>query len=120
MSEWTRLLAPVLGWWRAASPAAERSRPVPAAEPRPTGVPAEYLSLHSYLDHRYATTVVLTFEQMEALLGFTLPRSARTEPEWWTTTSAVGACSHAAAWAGAGRTAVPNLLARIVTFERSL
>lgn len=81
-------------------------------------VPAEYLSLYTYLEHRYATTVVLTFEQMEALLGFALPASARTEPDWWTR-AAVSAHRHSAAWSVAGRTATPNLPAQIVAFERT-
>jgi hypothetical protein len=34
--------------------------------------PAEYLSLYTYLEHR-ASTIVLTFEQRQALLGFALP-----------------------------------------------
>jgi hypothetical protein len=80
-------------------------------------VPAEYLSLSTYLEHRYATTVVLTFEQVEALLGFALPASASTEPGWWTM-AAAPAHRHSAAWTEAGRTATPNLLARTVTFER--
>lgn len=41
-------------------------------------VPREYRALYSYLDHRYASVVVLTFEQIEALLGFALPGAART------------------------------------------
>jgi hypothetical protein len=79
-------------------------------------VPAEYLSLYKYLEHRYASVVVLTFEQMEALLGFALPASACTEPDWWTT-KAMPKHRHSAAWTGAGRTATPNLLAKTVTFE---
>jgi hypothetical protein len=47
-------------------------------------VPREYLSLYTYLEHRYATIVVLTFDQVEALLGFALPMPAYTESEWWT------------------------------------
>ena len=83
-------------------------------EPR---VPAEYLSLYRYLENRYASTVVLTFAQMEALLGFSLPASACTEPDWWT--AAAVPQRHSTARTGAGRTATPNLLARTVTFERS-
>jgi len=80
-------------------------------------VPAEYVSLYTYLEHRYASIVVLTFEQMEALLGFALPASACTEPDWWTG-AALQAHRHSAAWTEAGRTASPNLSARTVTFER--
>jgi hypothetical protein len=88
-----------------------------ALERPATRVPAEFRSLYTYLEHRYASIVVLTFEQMEALLGFALPASARTEPDWWTS-AAVPSRLHSAAWTGAGRTAVPNLPARTVTFER--
>ena len=79
-------------------------------------VPREYLALHSYLDHRYASVVVLTFEQIEALLGFALPGAARTDRAWWT--EIVDAQRHCSAWTEAGRTAAPNLAAGIITFER--
>ena len=79
-------------------------------------VPREYRALHTYLDNRYASVVVLTLEQIEALLGFALPGPARTEREWWT--DIVGTQRHCAAWIGAGRTAAPNLAAGIITFER--
>ena len=87
-------------------------------EPRLPRVPAEYLSLYTYLERRYASIVVLTFEQMESLLGFALPASACTERDWWTG-AAAHTPRHSAAWLGAGRTATPNLTARTVTFERS-
>ena len=77
------------------------------------------MSLYSYLERRYASIVVLTFEQMEALLGSALPASAYTERGWWTD-AAVPGHNQSAAWMGAGRTAIPNLFARTVTFERSL
>ena len=79
-------------------------------------VPREYRALYTYLEHRYASVVVLTFEQIEALLGFALPGRARTEPEWWT--DIVDTQRHSAAWVGAGRTAAPNLGAETITFER--
>jgi hypothetical protein len=79
-------------------------------------VPGEYRALYTYLEHRYASVVVLTFEQIEALLGFALPTSARTEREWWT--DILDAQRHSAAWTGAGRTAAPNLGAGTITFER--
>ena len=84
---------------------------------RTTRVPAEYLSLYTYLEHRYASTVVLTFAQMEALLGFALPATASTAPEWWMD-AAEPSHQYSAAWTEAGRTATPNLVARTVTFER--
>jgi hypothetical protein len=75
--------------------------------------------LHKYLYERYADTVVLTFRQIEDLLGFALPAAARTDSAWWTAPAADGAgpdCSDA--WKRARRTAKPNLTAQHVVFER--
>jgi hypothetical protein len=82
-------------------------------------VPPEYRALHTYLEHRYASVVVLTFDQIEALLGLPLPAPARTERDWWTG-GGVQLHPHSAAWTGTGRTATPNLSARTVTFEQLL
>jgi hypothetical protein len=83
------------------------------------GVPAEYLPLHKYLDGRYADTVVLTFVDLEALLGFALPADARLLPAWWSNPASDDVHSpQSGAWIHAHRTARPNLPARIVTFER--
>ena len=81
-------------------------------------VPREYRPLYTYLEHRYASVVVLTFEQIEALLGFALPGPARTEREWWT--EIVDVQRHCSAWTEAGRTAAPNLAAGIIMFERQV
>ena len=43
-----------------------------------------YLLLYKYLENRYADTVVLTFAEIEDLLGFALPEQARLQREWWT------------------------------------
>ena len=120
MKKWTTFLAPLRSWWRDAAPGAERPTAIfqLERERRAPRIPAEYLSLYTYLEHRYASSVVLTFEQMEALLGFALPAPASIEREWWTGV-AVRASRHSEAWLGAGRTATPNLAARTVTFERS-
>jgi hypothetical protein len=104
------------------APADEREPAETAApaKPQPVAVPREYRALHKYLDDRYANTVVLTFAQIEDLLGFTLPDLARHQKEWWanaddTTTPAAQSRS----WMQASRTATPNLLARTVAFERA-
>lgn len=110
------LLQSVRTWRRRATPLSELPRIIPRLERTAPHVPAEYLSLYTYLEHRYASIVVLTFDQMEALLGFALPASARTEADWWTTADVP--TRHSAAWTEAGRTATPSLLARTVTFER--
>src|SRR4051812_37771501 len=120
MTDWTALFAPVRLWWgRAPLPAPERAAPALALKWSAPCVPAEYVSLYAYLEHRYASIVVLTFEQMEALLGFALPALACTEKEWWTA-AAVDTHRQSTAWIGAGRTATPNLPARTVMFERVL
>lgn len=104
-------------WWRGATPRPEQQAsvvPIPRPKPR---VQAEYMSLYTYLEHRYAETVVLTFEQMESLLGFTLPALASTEQDWWTG-AAASTRGHSEAWTAARRVATPNLSARTVSFER--
>jgi len=79
----------------------------------------KYRCLYEYLEKRYANTVVLTFGQVEDLLGFSLPDLARVNREWWTMAD-IGTtevrCSDA--WTLAGRTARPNLMAQTVAFER--
>jgi hypothetical protein len=104
--------------WRRTTTLVPERRTAVVPEQRPQSrVPAEYQSLYDYLEHRYASTVVLTFEQMEALLGFALPEPARTERDWWTdAASRMG--RHSYAWTMAKRTATPNLSARTVAFER--
>ena len=102
--------------WRRATPVPERITIASKPEPRPR-VRDGYLPLYTYLEHRYASIVVLTFEQMEALLGFALPEAARLEPAWWTGIAALGA-PDGNAWTVARRTATPNLPARNVRFER--
>jgi hypothetical protein len=84
-----------------------------------SNVPAEYHPLYKYLDGRYADTVVLTFADLEALLGFALPEAARLEPAWWSNDESSDAGSpQSGAWIHANRTARPNLPARIVFFDR--
>lgn len=80
----------------------------------------DYLLLYNYLENRYANTVVLTFAQIEDLLGFVLPDQARLHQEWWTDAMKnPNAPDHSASWILARRTAAPNLAAQIVVFERA-
>ena len=79
----------------------------------------EYQSLYRYLENRFADTVVLTFAQVESLLGFTLPGPARLRPDWWAGPEADAVpSSQSRSWIEASRTATPNLRAQSVTFER--
>jgi len=87
---------------------------------RPPTLTGKYAPLHKYLEDRYADMVVLSFGQIESLLGFALPESARTKPEWWSAdTTPVDPTSCSAAWTLAGRSARPNLFAQNVAFERA-
>ena len=102
--------------WRTTTPVPKRRAAVLMETALPP-VAAPYGALYAYLQDRYASNVVLTFEQMEALLGCALPAPARAERDWWT--SPVGDMDgHSNAWTAARRTATPNLLARTVAFER--
>lgn len=100
-----------------------QNRPAADAEPttRPSRlvVPREYLSLHDYLDRRFANTVVLTFAQVEDLLGFALPARARLHPQWWANDASGSPSEQSRSWIQASRTATPNLLAQTVVFERN-
>ena len=98
-----------------------RARVTGLSEPtrRPSAqVPAEYRPLYKYLDGRYADTVVLTFAEIEDLIGFPLPAMARIQPIWWANVDTVDAPSpQSRAWTEARRVATPRLLARTVVFE---
>lgn len=75
----------------------------------------KYRFFYKYLDERYADTVVLTFRQIEDLLGFALPTPARTSADWWTDAAEP---QWSDSWRLAHRTAKPNLVAQHVVFER--
>ena len=112
-----------LKWWRRwTGGLAPRANPVttavaPAAPPR--RISSEYHELSTYLENRYAQTVVLTFEQIEALLGFALPPRARSDWGWWIAAGTdEPTARHRDAWILAHRTAAPNFAAGIVVFER--
>jgi hypothetical protein len=102
---------------RPASPPQQHRATVTLTPPPGRRMAGEYLALHTYLDGRFADSVVLSFREIESLLGFALPPAATTDAEWWTgTTSARSA--HQDAWRLAHRTAAPNLAMRVVTFDR--
>ena len=100
---------------RSDAPSAERRM---GTAPGRVKVHSKYAPLHEYLANRFADSVVLTFGQLEDLLGSALPDSARVQYEWWTSTDRDSKSSCSDAWILAGRTATPNLLARTVAFER--
>ena len=94
---------------------------IAAYEPvqRDRGDAGEYRQLFKYLRDRYANRVVLTFSEIEDLIGFSLPAPARAQRDWW---ASAGAAAHHSAqsnsWRLARRTATVNLSAQSVMFER--
>lgn len=78
----------------------------------------QYLLLYNYLENRYADTVVLTFAEIEDLLGFPLPEQARLHREWWLDAAIAGGTNQADSWTLASRTAIPDLNAKTVVFDR--
>jgi hypothetical protein len=84
------------------------------------GVAPEYRSLNQYLRGRFADSLVLTFAEIESLLGRALPDDARRSEAWWASPAAGDPPSaQACSWLEANRTAMPNLDARIVMFDRA-
>jgi hypothetical protein len=105
-------------WMKRRGPATTRPSE-PDVEPQPV-MSGKYLSLYKYLHDRYADTVVLTFGQIESLLGFSLPAQARLDQQWWTNAEDTSAGAHYSdSWILARRVATPNLLAQTVVFERA-
>ena len=83
------------------------------------GEAGEYRLLYKYLRDRFADRLVLTFGQIEDLIGFALPEPARVRREWWANTdSDADRPRQSDAWTLAHRTASVNLPAQYVTFER--
>lgn len=79
----------------------------------------KYEGLHQYLVERYASSVVLTFAQIEDLIGFPLAEAARLQSDWWSNDEKAGPQHvQSKAWIKAKRTATVNLGARTVLFER--
>lgn len=108
----------MLNWMKRRGPIAYFPRE-PGSAPKPA-MAGKYLLLYNYLHNRYADTVVLTFGQIESLLGFALPDQARLNQQWWANTRATAPeNNHSDSWLLARRVATPNLLARTVAFERA-
>jgi len=78
-----------------------------------------YHLLHVYLRDRFANRVVLTFAEIEDLLGFHLPEAARLERVWWQAAAHVRS-PQSDAWILANRTANVSLSAQRVVFDRIL
>jgi hypothetical protein len=108
----------MLSWFKR-RPRKEAPPPITeSAVPEGHGMSQAYLSLHKYLAARYASVVVMTFAEVEDLLGSPLPAPARQDLAWWNGDDQRN-FGHSNSWRLASRGAVANLTAQTVTFERA-
>lgn len=112
----------MLEWLKRRQTAAVPSQPEPAAPNRQRSAMAgKYVQLYTYLETRFADTVVLTFGEIEDILGFALPDPARLREDWWTSPDPNAARPRFSdSWILANRTARPNLMALTVVFDRAV
>lgn len=82
-------------------------------------VRGKYAPLYNYLSRATSEELEMTFEKLEAILGFTLPDSARIYRPWWANQSKSGH-SQSMAWAVAGwKTANVDLEEETLNFIRT-
>lgn len=78
---------------------------------------SKYEPLPQFLLAKNVSSLRLAFQDIEDILGFTLPKSAYAHEAWWSNNET--GHSHARSWLRAGwRTAEVDLAACKVTFER--
>ena len=78
----------------------------------------KYAPLKGWLEARTEQRLRVSFAEMEAILGFELPRSARLHRPWWA--NSFGAHVQAAAWLDAGwQTAEVDLAGETLVFVRA-
>jgi hypothetical protein len=115
-----------VSFWKKSGDRTIIARPRAADPPQDArGNVGEYQLLYKYLRDRYANRLVLTFAEIEDLLGFALPEEARLQQEWWGSTDATvpragKSSAHANSWTLASRSATVNLSAQTVVFERQV
>jgi hypothetical protein len=110
-----------MSWWwkRTAVSVAAPSSPAPDPVSAGASDAGQYHALYVYLRDRYADRVVLSFADIEALLGFGLPEAARLACDWWAAPdTATRASAQSGAWTLASRSARVNVGARHVVFDR--
>jgi hypothetical protein len=79
----------------------------------------KYAPLSRYLGLQSSQQIVLTFTEIEKILGADLPRSAATYPEWWANeTNPESTHTQCRAWLAAGYKAYPDIASNIVRFTR--
>jgi hypothetical protein len=78
---------------------------------------SKYEPLPQFLSNKAGSVHRISFEQIERVLGFKLPKSAYEHEAWWSNNDT--GHSHARVWLSAGwRTQDVDLAARKVTFQR--
>ena len=79
----------------------------------------KYAPLHDFLRAHAQREWRTTFREIEGILGFRLPNSARIHRPWWANQGQGGGHSHALAWEMAGwRTAEVDLSGETLVFRR--
>jgi hypothetical protein len=79
----------------------------------------KYAPLHHHLVAQTGSEWRVTFADIEKLLGFKLPDSARIHRPWWANQGERGGHSHALAWEMAGwRTAEVDMAGEKLVFVR--
>ena len=82
--------------------------------------PRKYERLTTYLAGLTADEVMLTFGEIEAIVGTALPPSARSAPFWANAADSLHRSAQATAWRRAGwRVATSNVSLGVVTFARA-
>ena len=80
----------------------------------------KYAPLYRHLSARSEAEWRASFDEVEAVLGFRLPDSARLYRPWWSNQGKGGGHSHALAWQAAGwRTSAIDLEAETLVFRRA-
>ena len=78
----------------------------------------KYAPLYRYLRTRRGTAWRVSFNELERLLGFTLPESARVHRPWWSNQRNGGGHGHTLAWQLAGwKTRTVDLELETLVFE---
>ncbi len=79
----------------------------------------KYAPLYRHLSARTGSRWRASFAEIERILDFVLPDSARLYRPWWSNPKRDGGHSHALAWQAAGwKTSAVDLDAETLTFER--
>jgi hypothetical protein len=92
---------------------------IPMSQPENPAIKGKYAPLYSHLTRLEEDEWRASFAEIEAVLGFSLPRSARTHQPWWSNQTNPGSHPHAQAWQRAGwKARNVNLIGETLSFQR--